>query len=307
MKEGGTLMKKVGLLVMSHGSPTNEEDIERYYTSIRSGRVPTPEMVDSLKEKYKKIGGITPLMKITETQGIALVKMLNEMQKSFEFVLYLGYKHAEPSIQDAVKRMEADGITGAVGIATAPHYSVMSIKDYQNRALSVAGNVSIKMVDSWYNDVNFIKYWANEITAKNSVTEGQAAVIFTAHSLPERIRKMNDPYEEQVAESARKIIFESDVIDYSVGWQSAASTQESWIGPDVAEVISVLSKMGKFKSVIIAPIGFVSDHLEILFDNDIECKEICDHVGLNYFRTEMPNDNEIFISAMANAVMRELE
>lgn len=300
-------MKKIGLLVMSYGTPKDENDIERYYTHIRGGRVPAPPMIEALKGKYRKIGGITPLAKITNAQATKLVGILNENSSECEFILYLGYKHSLPYIEDAVKQMEVDGIDEAVGIVTAPHYSIMSVKDYQKRANEAVEKLSIKMVDSWYAEACFIKYWTDEIKKKLSETNGETKVFFTAHSLPEKIRELNDVYEFQMAESAKLIAEQFDALDYEIAWQSAAPTPIPWIGPDVNDAIGEVAKINDIKNAIVAPIGFVSDHLEILFDNDIECKETCEKVGMNYIRTSMPNDNVTFINAMASAIVKKME
>ena len=185
--------KKMGLLVMAYGTPYKEEDIERYYTHIRRGRKPSPEMLEDLKQRYEAIGGISPLAKITLEQAEKLEQHLNSIQEEIEFKMYLGLKHIEPFIEDAVKQMHEDGIKEAVSIVLAPHFSTFSVKSYNGRAKEEAaklGELEIVSVESWYDEPKFIKYWSDrveKIFASMPVDEKENAVlIVSAHSLPER-------------------------------------------------------------------------------------------------------------------------
>ncbi|MED4729426.1 ferrochelatase [Aneurinibacillus migulanus] len=304
---------RMGLLVMAYGTPRSTEEIEPYYTHIRRGRTPTPELLQELTDRYEKIGGISPLARITEEQASALETKLNHIQDEYEFKAYLGLKHIEPFIEDGVRRMNEDGIEEAVSIVLAPHYSTFSAKSYNGRALEESekrGGPTLYSIDNWHEEPAFIRYWAErlqETYASISETEQEKTiVIFSAHSLPEKIKQMNDPYPQQIADNARMIAEMANVPHYTTAWQSAGRTPEPWLGPDVLDRMRGLHKEG-YTTMVFCPIGFVSDHLEVLYDNDYECKNLADELGVHYFRPPMPNTHEMFIEALASAVLKKLE
>jgi protoporphyrin/coproporphyrin ferrochelatase len=307
------MKKKMGLLVMAYGTPYKEEDIERYYTHIRRGRKPSLEMLEDLRNRYQAIGGISPLAKITIDQGKKLEEHLNKIQDEVEFKLYLGLKHIEPFIEDAVNQMHADGIIEAISLVLAPHFSTFSIQSYNGRAKDEAekiGGPKINSIESWYSEPKFIQYWTDQV--KNIFLEmseeerNQAVLICSAHSLPEKIIQMGDPYPDQLHETADLIAKNAHVVNYEIGWQSAGNTPEPWIGPDVQDLTRALFEEKDYKAFVYAPVGFVSDHLEVLYDNDIECKVVCDQVGANYYRPEMPNSQPEFIDALTTVVLNKL-
>ncbi|MFD2443119.1 ferrochelatase [Bacillus sp. CGMCC 1.16607] len=303
--------KKMGLLVMAYGTPYKEEDLERYYTHIRRGRKPSDEMVEELRERYVAIGGISPLAKITTEQAKSLETYLNDSQDEIEFKMYIGLKHIEPFIEDAVAQMHKDGIKEAVSIVLAPHFSTFSIKSYNGRAMEEAeklGGLEIKSVESWYKEPNFIDYWVEKVKETFSKMPAEernnASLIVSAHSLPEKILLSGDPYPNQLQETADLIAEGAGVKNYAVGWQSAGNTPEPWLGPDVQDLTRDLYHQHGYKAFVYTPVGFVSDHLEVLYDNDIECKAVTDEVGANYYRPEMPNTEPKFIEAMASAIFK---
>lgn len=303
--------KQMGLLVMAYGTPYKEEDIERYYTHIRHGRRPSDEMLEDLKGRYEAIGGLSPLAQTTNDQAAALQKHLNEIQDELEFKLYIGLKHIEPFIEDAVKQMHEDGITEALSIVLAPHFSTFSIKSYNGRAKEEAeklGGLTIRSVESWYKEPKFIQFWIDKVKAAfHSMTEDErnnAALIVSAHSLPEKILQLGDPYPKQLQETADLIAEGAGVKNYYVGWQSAGNTPEPWLGPDVQDLTRELYEEHHFKAFVYTPVGFVAEHLEVLYDNDYECKVITDELGVSYYRPEMPNTDPLFIDAMASAVLK---
>ncbi|TQR19088.1 ferrochelatase [Psychrobacillus vulpis] len=308
------MMKKtMGLLVMAYGTPYEEADIERYYTHIRHGRKPSEEALEDLTNRYKAIGGISPLAKITQNQAEGLCKRLNEVQDEIEFKVYIGLKHIEPFLEDAVEQMHKDGITEAVSIVLAPHFSTFSIKSYNGRIKEEAeklGNLKITSVESWYDEPKFIQYWSEKVSeAFASLKEEQrdkACLIVSAHSLPEKILAMGDPYADQLNETADLIAKASSVKNYAVGWQSAGQTPEPWIGPDVQDLTRELHEEKGFTTFVYTPVGFVAEHLEVLYDNDYECKVVCDEIGATYIRPAMPNDQALFIDAMADVVLKQL-
>ncbi|EDL63812.1 ferrochelatase [Bacillus sp. SG-1] len=305
--------KKMGLLVMAYGTPYKEEDIERYYTHIRHGRTPSPEMLEDLTERYEAIGGISPLAKITLDQGKSLEERLNAIQDEVEFKMYLGLKHIEPFVEDAVQQMHEDGIEEAVSIVLAPHFSTFSVKSYNGRAKQEAaklGGPNITSVESWYDEPKFIEYWVNKVKETYaSMTEeerNEAVLIVSAHSLPERILKDGDPYPDQLQETADLIAKGAGITNYAVGWQSEGNTPDPWIGPDVQDLTRDLHKEEGYNTFVYIPVGFVADHLEVLYDNDYECKVVTDEIGASYYRPEMPNAKPEFIDALATVVMKHL-
>jgi protoporphyrin/coproporphyrin ferrochelatase len=303
--------KKLGLLVMAYGTPYKEEDLERYYTHIRHGRKPSEEMVEDLRGRYEAIGGISPLATITLDQAKSLEEYLNRNQDEIEFKMYLGLKHIEPFIEDAVAQMHQDGINEAVSIVLAPHFSTFSVKAYNGRAKEEAeklGGPTIHSVESWYLEPKFIEYWVEKVKeafGKMSAEEkAAAALIVSAHSLPEKILLSGDPYPNQLQETADLVAKGAGVQNYYVGWQSAGNTPEPWLGPDVQDLTRDLFSKYGYKAFVYTPVGFVSDHLEVLYDNDTECKAVTDEVGASYYRPEMPNSQPQFIEAMASAIFK---
>ncbi|XXM73974.1 ferrochelatase [Lysinibacillus sphaericus] len=305
--------KKMGLLVMAYGTPYKEEDIERYYTHIRHGRTPSGDMLEDLRGRYEAIGGISPLAKITMDQAKSLEEHLNSIQDEIEFHMYLGLKHIEPFVEDAVEQMNKDGIEEAVSIVLAPHFSTFSVKSYNGRAKETAGKLGgpeITSVESWYDEPKFINYWVEKVKDTFAgMSEGErqnAVLIVSAHSLPERILQNGDPYPQQLEETAKMIAEGAGVEHYAVGWQSEGNTPDPWLGPDVQDLTRDLHEKKGYTTFVYTPVGFVADHLEVLYDNDYECKVVTDDIGANYYRPEMPNAKPEFIDAMADVILKHL-
>ncbi|MCM3595366.1 ferrochelatase [Metabacillus idriensis] len=305
--------KTMGLLVMAYGTPYKEEDIERYYTHIRHGRPPAPEMLQDLKDRYEAIGGISPLAKITLDQAKSLEEHLNAVQNEVQFKMYLGLKHIEPFVEDAVKQMKEDGIEEAVSIVLAPHFSTFSVKSYNGRAKQEAenlGGLKIISVESWYKEPKFIDYWTKKVketySSMTSEEREKAVLIVSAHSLPEKIIAAGDPYPGQLQETADLIAGAAGIENYEIGWQSAGNTPEPWLGPDVQDLTRDLYEQKGYRTFVYIPVGFVADHLEVLFDNDYECKVVTDELGAKYYRPEMPNAKDEFIDCLSTVVLKEL-
>jgi len=305
--------KRIGLLLMAYGTPRTLEDIEPYYTHIRRGRKPPEELLQELTDRYLAIGGISSFAQITEEQASELAKKLNGKHPDIEFTSYLGLKHITPFIEDAVAQMHQDGITEAVSLVLAPHFSTYSVKVYNERAQKHAesiGGPMIRSVDSWYAEPKFIQYWVDQIERTMSDIPEQeqekAVMIFSAHSLPEKILQMGDPYPAQLEETAKIIAEAANIKHYAVGWQSAGNTPEPWIGPDVQDLTRELFAEKGYTSFIYCPVGFVAEHLEVLYDNDIECKAVTDELGVKYYRPEMPNAKPQFIDCLAEVVEKKL-
>ncbi|MEH7097525.1 ferrochelatase [Neobacillus vireti] len=305
--------KRMGLLVMAYGTPYSLDDLIPYYTHIRHGRKPTPEMIEDLRNRYEAIGGISPLARITLDQAEKLEQHLNQIQDEIEFKMYLGLKHIEPFIEDAVKKMHDDGIEEAVSLVLAPHFSTFSVKSYNERAVEEAeklGGLTIKTIESWYKEPKFISYWVDKIkTIFDQMTPAEkekAVLIVSAHSLPEKILQFGDPYPSQLQETADLIANQAGIENYEIGWQSAGNTPEPWIGPDVQDLTRDLFDRKQYTSFVYAPVGFVCEHLEVLYDNDIECKTVTDQLGAKYYRPEMPNAKDEFIECLSTVIIKSL-
>lgn len=302
----------IGLLVMAYGTPYSKSDIAPYYTAIRHGRRPSDEQIDHLAARYAAIGGSSPLAELTASQGAALEKRLNERQEKWTFKHYLGLKYIHPFIEDAVAQMKTDGITQAVALALAPHYSRFSVQGYADRASAAAGpQLSVKTIPHWYQQLEFIQFWSRQIrSAWMAIAEEErdaAVVIFSAHSLPERILKNGDPYPEQVAETIQLIAKQAQLTNYQQAWQSAGKTPDPWLGPDILNEIRVLHEQFGYKHYIFCPIGFVAEHLEVLYDNDTQCRQLVESLGATYHRPQMPDTDPLFIDALASAVLQSIE
>lgn len=295
------------LLVMAYGTPRNLDEVEAYYTDIRRGRPPPPDLLEELKGRYRAIGGHSPLLEITraQAQGIAERSGIDEA--------YIGQKHAAPFILDAVAKMHENHVDHAVGLVLAPHYSAMSIGDYERRARRAAEEVGWKgrldVVKSWHLEPGFISFLGREVKAAlgslSSEAQREAVVLFTAHSLPERILQANDPYPDQLEETARAVAEATGIERWQVGWQSAGRTETPWLGPDILEILPRLANRG-VPGVVVCPCGFVSDHLEVLYDVDIEAKAMADELGMELARTRSPNSDPLFLDALASVARRAL-
>lgn len=306
--------KRIGLLLMAYGTPRSTEEIEPYYTHIRRGKKPPKELLDELIGRYQAVGNVNQFAQITDEQVAKLTEKMNELFPEIEFTGYLGLKHITPYIEDAVTKMHQDGIKEAISLVLAPHYSTYSVKVYNERAQRMAeelGGLTIHTIDEWYKEPLFIQYWAEQIQKiYNSFTTEQkekSVVIFSAHSLPERILRLHDPYSKQLAETAQLIAEAAGNPNYAIGWQSAGRTPEPWIGPDVQDLTRELAEQEGYHTFIYCPVGFVAEHLEVLYDNDIECKMVTDSLGANYYRPEMPNAKPAFIQCLSSVVSKKLK
>ncbi len=301
-------MSSPGVLVMAYGTPRDLDDVERYYTDIRHGRPPPPELLAELIDRYRAIGGRSPLLEITEAQRMGLEKRLDGVST------YLGQKHSPPFIPDAVRAMADDGVDRIVGLVLAPHYSKMSVGDYRRRvvlARDEAGlDAPVDVVESWHVEPGFVDFLTGRVRDAVARLSPEArsrhVVVFTAHSLPEAILRGGDPYPAQLQETADAVAHAAGVAGYTIGWQSAGRTSDPWLGPDVLEVIERLVGEGA-RGVVVCPCGFVSDHLEVLYDVDVECADAARRLGIELVRTESPNDDPEFLDVLATVVRRELD
>ena len=281
------------VMLMAYGSPSTAEDIPAYLADIRGGRPAAESSVRELAERYRRIGGRSPLDEITERQRAALERELG-------MPVYVGMKHWQPRIAQAAEQALLDGTRTVVGLVLAPHYSALSIGGYRERLEpALAGRAELVFVESWHDHGPFLDVLADRVRGTD------AHVIFTAHSLPERILRDGDPYRDQLLETARLVAERAALERWSFAFQSASATGEPWLGPDLLDELDALAGRG-VGNVLVAPIGFVSDHLEILWDIDIEARDRAAELNIELARTPSLNADPAFIQALAQLVRAAL-
>ncbi len=282
---------KLAVILMAYGSPSTPEDIPAYLADIREGRPVSPEAIEELTERYRRIGGRSPLDEVTERQRAALEQELG-------VPVFVGMKHWRPRISDAVERALDGGADTIVGLVLAPHYSKLSVAGYRERLLDALDErAEARFVESWNTHEPYIDVLAERVRGTD------AHVVFTAHSLPARILDEGDPYRDQLLETSQLVVEKAGLRSWSFAFQSASPTGEPWLGPDILEELDSLAAAGARK-VLVAPIGFVSDHLEILWDLDIEARERARELGLELERIDSLNDDPAFVEGLA-ALVRE--
>ena len=283
---------KTAVVLMAYGSPSSPEDIPAYFADIRGGRPASPKAVAELKERYRRIGGGSPLNEITERQRAALERELG-------VPVYVGMKHWTPRIAEAAERALADGAERVVGLVLAPHFSHMSVGGYKRQLEeALAGRAELVFVSSYHAFGPFIELLAERVGATD------AHVVFTAHSLPERILDDGDPYKKQLLETSRLVAEKAGVESWSFAFQSESSTGEPWLGPDIVDELERVHGEG-VRKVLVAPIGFVADHLEIYWDIDVEAREKAAELGVELDRMESLNDDPAFIRVLASVVTEQ--
>lgn len=302
-------MNDLAVLLLGYGTPNSEEDVEPYFTDIMRGRKPSPNLLHDLKERYRKIGGRSPLLDITMAQALALEERLRPHAVNTR--VYVGMKHWHPYIREVVPRIVDDGFHRIIALTLASHYSEISIEGYKqalDKALEGNRQVSVDFIDSWHDNPVFHQAVAEKVTkALKQFQNSRVEIIFTAHSLPERIIRDNDPYPKQLEASCQSVADILKLDHWSFAYQSAGHCGEKWLGPDILEALQQVSeRKGHPDSVLVAPIGFVADHLEILFDLDVEARDFARSHGLNFRRTESLNTSPVFISALADVVRKKI-
>ncbi len=284
------------VVLMAYGSPERLADVPAYYSDIRGGRPIAPEHLADLVERYRLLGieESSPLNAITEQTRAAL-------EVELALPVFTGMKHWAPRIADAAEAALAAGADAIAGVVLAPHYSALSIKGYREQLeRAIAGRAELRFVDSWHDEPGFVELLAERIRGTH------AHVVFTAHSLPERILSTGDPYKEQLLDTAELVASAGGLDDgWSFSFQSESPTGEPWLGPDILDHLHALHDQG-VTEVLLCPVGFVSDHLEIRWDLDVEAKELAQELGLRLDRIEMPNDEPAFVRTLAGIVRRAL-
>jgi len=283
------------VVLMAYGSPERLADVPAYYADIRGGRPISPELLDDLVGRYRRLGieESSPLNAITEHTRAALARELG-------LPVLTGMKHWTPRIADAADLAVAGGADLVVGLVLAPHYSALSIKGYRDQLeAALAGRAELRFVDTWHDEPGFVELLAAKIRGTG------AHVVFTAHSLPARVLAMSDPYKDELLETSKLVAGAAGVRDWSFSFQSESPTGEPWLGPDILDHLRDLHARG-VRRMLLCPVGFVSDHLEIRWDLDVEAAELAQELGLELDRIEMPNDEPAFVQTLATIVRRQL-
>jgi ferrochelatase len=290
---------------MAYGSPNSLDEVGDYLSQVRGGRGSTPDEIEHLKQRYRRVGGRTPLLEITRSQADALEKKL--LREGMPARVSFGMKHWHPFVEDVVEKISADNPPILVGVALAPHYSKLSIGGYEDsvrRGLARKNsNVQFVIVKSWHTQLSLIKALSARVSnGLHEITEsGPTIVVFTAHSLPLRAVSIDDPYRAQLLETSQLVAIDANVTDWDFAFQSASGPHGTWLGPSLKEKIYELS-MSKIKQILLCPVGFVSDHLEILYDLDVEAKEYANSLGMTLSRVSSLNADPLFIEALASVV-----
>jgi protoporphyrin/coproporphyrin ferrochelatase len=291
--------EQVAVLVMAYGGPGNLDEVEPYLMDIRGGRPTKPQLVEEIRGRYARIGGRSPILELTRAQAAGIGKVLGD-----QFRVYVGMRHWHPYIHDVVAEIVQAGHRRIVGVAMAPHYSAMSVGAYEKKLLQAAdGRLDVSLVRTWWAQPQFLDAVADRIVQalqrfpKPSLVE----VVFTAHSLPERIVASADPYPDELKASASEAAKRARLKNWRLAYQSAGATAEPWLGPDITAVVTELAKTGH-DAVLLVPIGFVCDHVEVLYDIDVECQALASRLGVQLERTASLNADPGLVAAVADVV-----
>ena len=280
---------------MAYGSPERLEDVPAYYADIRGGRPVRPELLDDLVARYRALGIETesPLNAITEATR-------RELERQLGIPVYTGMKHWHPRISEAAEAAVGDGADTIVGLVLAPHYSRLSIGQYREQLeAALGGRANLVFVDSWHDDPGLIELLADRVRGTGR------HVVFTAHSLPARALDEGDPYEEELLATSQAVAERAGVAEWSFSYQSESQTGEPWLGPDILDHLEALEADG-VRRMLLCPVGFVADHLEIRWDLDTEAAQKAQELGLDLTRIEMPNANPRFVAVLAGIVRAAL-
>jgi len=292
-------LEQIAVLVSAYGDPGSIADVEPYLLDVRGGRPTRPQLVEEIQARYARIGGRSPILELTQAQAAAIGRALGE-----RFKVFVGMRHWRPFIPDVVNEIAGAGFKRVVGVAMAPHYSNMSVGAYEKKLLQAGdGRLDVALVRSWWQQPAFQEATANRIAQalKRFPDPAQVQIIFTAHSLPEKIVASADPYPDELKASAEAVARRAPLGRWRMAYQSAGATPEPWLGPDTEDVITELAKAGH-KSVLLVPIGFVCDHVEILYDIDVEYQGVAKRLGIQLERTASLNDDPGLVAAVAAVV-----
>lgn len=302
------MSRQKAVLLMAYGTPYEIDDIMAYYTKIRHNHRPTQALYDDLVRRYQAIGGTSPLAKITADQAQALQ---NRLDQAFPgtYEVFVGLKYIHPFIEDTVAQIVAQGYTEIYGIPLAPHYSTFTTEGYHKRVQAALGDrgVTYLPAKSWWQAKDLLQFWCDELQAQQKAVDPKTTkIIFSAHSLPIKMIEAGDPYQSQIEANIQAIVDQAGLTpdQYTVAWQSAGRTNDEWIGPDFGTVAKDLVESGACQHILSASIGFISDNLEILYDVDIELKQIIEASGGTLTRLKMPDADPKLIQALYDEVLK---
>ena len=294
------------VLVMAYGTPTDVDDVANFYTDVRRGHPPTAEQLMDLERRYQAIGGISPLRERTAAQISQLQLALDRLSPR-TFATYYGAKHAAPKIEESIDAIARQGITSMIGVVLAPHYSILSVGEYIERARLHANQRALNsaFVERWGDDQTLIDLLANRLSetiASIAGTYQHLEVLFSAHSLPLRILESGDRYPEELHRTAELVADRAGIARFRIAWQSAGKTSEPWLGPDLLLVLEQLQAEG-VDGVVVCPAGFTSDHLEVLYDLDIAAAQRAAELGIVFARTRSLNDDPEMAQLLARRIV----
>ena len=295
---------RTAVMLMGYGTPRTPADILPYYTDIRRGNPPTTEQLENLTARYEAIGGISPLTQRSEAQRGAVQAALNRIAEG-RYHVVLGMKHATPFIEESVDDLAAKGFRRIVGLVLAPHYSAFSVGQYLDRLTAAAAthDITVASIRSWATEPALIDFIATAVREKLASLPDETRVLFTSHSLPQRILASGDPYPSELQATAQSVSSAVGLDNWGVAWQSAGRTPEPWLGPDILQVIDELAADGRTRAVLVSAVGFVADHLEVLYDLDIEACRRATSQGLAFERTTCVNDDPAVMAALADLII----
>lgn len=295
----------IGLLVMAYGGPNTLDEVEPYLLDVRGYRPTAPEIIDEVRERYREIGGRSPILEQTKEQAAALESALN--RNGQEFKAFVGMRHWHPYIKDTLAEMQSQGIEHSVGLVMAPHYSRMSIEAYFKKIAEAESSVKVAPILDWHLLPGYLDALAHHVCDAlerfPSEVRSDVPVIFSAHSLPERILEWNDPYPGQLRETVDAVMQRLGDQPYEFAFQSAAISNEPWLGPDVSVLIERCAKEGR-KNIISCPIGFVCEHVEVLYDIDIVYQRLAKSLDVRLERIEMVHTAPEMIAGLAELIRK---
>lgn len=291
------------LMIMAYGGPDTLDDVRPYLMDVRNYRPTSDELIEEITERYKLIGGRSPILELTQAEAAGIEQALNGLAAEGErWKVWVAMRHWHPFIKDVMAEMEAAGVERSVGLVMAPHYSAMSIGAYFKRIEAAESSIKVAPVDSWNLNPGYLDglhdRLADALEKFPSEERASVPIIFTAHSLPERILQVNDPYPDELRATVDALVERMPGVEWHWAYQSAAMTPDPWLGPDAGDVIQQLHDDGK-RNVLICPIGFVCEHVEILFDIDVEFRQQAENLGMHLERIEMLNDHPSMLAGLA--------
>ena len=295
----------IGVLVMAYGGPDNIDEVEPYLLDVRGYRPTAPEIIHEVRERYREIGGRSPILEQTQQQAEAIESALNVSSRDFK--VFVGMRHWHPYIKDTLAEMQAQGIERAVGLAMAPHYSRMSIEAYYKRIEEAGSPIAIAPIKEWHLLPGYLDALVSRVRAAlerfPADVRSQVPVIFSAHSLPQRILEWNDPYPDQLYATVEAVMQRLGDQPHDFAFQSAAISNEPWLGPDVGAAIQKYAEHGQ-KNIISCPIGFVCEHVEVLYDIDIVYQKLAKSLDVRLERIEMVHTAPQMIAGLAELIRR---